>query len=122
MLESEGDKQALINRAEAEKSEVILRSEAAKEDSINRATGAALRLHHGILDVAHAACQAVLRVWVHQYLHSDKSWPLPAMGDKWFCSFLLSCGATSCLGGGTCCALWQCLGLRCAMLAVLAKW
>eukprot|EP00891_Asterochloris_glomerata_P007010 jgi/Astpho2/7010/e_gw1.00107.77.1_t len=41
VLESEGDKQALINRAEAEKSEVILRSEAAKEDSINRATGEA---------------------------------------------------------------------------------
>ena len=68
VLESEGDKQALINRAEAEKSEVILRSEAAKEDSINRATGAALCLHHGMLDVARAANQAVLHVWVQHYL------------------------------------------------------
>ena len=60
MLESEGDKQALINRAEAEKSEVILRSEAAKEDSINRATGAPLCLHHGMPDTACADEQAVL--------------------------------------------------------------
>ena len=59
-MESEGDKQALINRAEAEKSEVILRSEAAKEDSINRATGAALCPHLGKLDGARAADQAVL--------------------------------------------------------------
>ena len=60
MLESEGDKQALINRAEAEKSEVILRSEAAKEDSINRATGAPLCLHQRMPDAACADDQAVL--------------------------------------------------------------
>lgn len=79
MLESEGDKQALINRAEAEKSEVILRSEAAKEDSINRATGAALGLHHGMLDADCAADQAVLSTILYLYLGApvplDRCWP-----------------------------------------------
>jgi regulator of protease activity HflC (stomatin/prohibitin superfamily) len=40
ILESEGSKQSVINRAEGEKAEVILRSEAARTDAVNRATGA----------------------------------------------------------------------------------
>ena len=51
----------------------------------------------------------------------DKSWPLPAMGDNWFCSILLSCGATPCLDWRTSFALWQYLGSRCSMLDVLME-
>ena len=40
ILESEGAKQSVINRAEGEKAEVILQSEAARTDAVNRATGA----------------------------------------------------------------------------------
>lgn len=39
ILESEGLKQSVINKAEGDKEQVILRSEAAKTDAINRATG-----------------------------------------------------------------------------------
>ena len=39
ILESEGDRQAKINVAEAKKAEVILASEASKLDQINRAEG-----------------------------------------------------------------------------------
>lgn len=41
ILESEGDRQAKINVAEARKAEVILASEASKLDQINRAEGEA---------------------------------------------------------------------------------
>ncbi|KAL8095608.1 hypothetical protein AgCh_036868 [Apium graveolens] len=55
VLESEGERQAHINRADGKKSSVILASEAAKMDQVNRAQGEA----EAILAVAHATTKII---------------------------------------------------------------
>jgi len=58
ILESEGFRQAQINRAEGAKQEVVLTSEAAKTDQINRAEGEAA----AILAVAGATAEGIEKV------------------------------------------------------------
>ncbi len=58
ILQSEGDRQAQINRAEAHKQEVVLKSEAAKIDQINRAQGEA----EAIRAVAEATAESIVKV------------------------------------------------------------
>lgn len=55
ILESEGDRQSQINRAEAHKQEVVLNSEAAYTDQVNRAMGEA----EAILKVAESTAKAI---------------------------------------------------------------
>lgn len=58
ILESEGLKQAQINRAEAQKQEVVLSSEAAYTDAVNRAKGQS----EAIVAVAEATANSIERI------------------------------------------------------------
>lgn len=58
ILESEGQRQAQINRAEGQKQEVVLNSEAALTDQVNRAKGEA----EAILRVADATAKGIEKV------------------------------------------------------------
>lgn len=58
ILRSEGERQALINVAEANKQEVVLKSEAALTDQVNRAKGEA----EAILSVAHATAEGIHKI------------------------------------------------------------
>ena len=58
ILESEGQRQAQINRAEGQKQEVVLSSEAALTDQVNRAKGEA----EAILRVAEATAEGIEKV------------------------------------------------------------
>lgn len=58
ILNSEGERQAQINRAEGQKQEVVLNSEAALTDQVNRAKGEA----EAILQVAEATAQGIEKV------------------------------------------------------------
>lgn len=58
ILDSEGERQSTINRAEGDKQEVVLESEAAMTDQINRAKGEA----QAILSVAEATAKGIAMV------------------------------------------------------------
>ena len=58
ILESEGERQSQINKAEAHKQEIVLQSEAAYKDQVNRARGKA----DAILQIAEASAQSIEKI------------------------------------------------------------